>query len=631
MAADAGALLRDSFHEILGRSRLSALYQPIVDLRSGALLGYEGLVRGPADSPLHMPVALFGVARLCGNGLELERACCALHLNRFEALGLAGRLFLNLSPDALISPLLRDQLRGEPRAGLPGVVIELTESEAPSSYDRLRRVVQQYRRRGLELAIDDLGEGFSSLRLWSELRPEFVKIDKYFVRGLDGDPVKRRFLVAMCDLARQSRASVIAEGIETESELAVLRSLGIPFGQGYLLGRPVAVPSPVLAPALKPLFTGSAGPRPPKAAAPDARDGGPSPQPAGTQAVARRIMRAVPAVAHSTSVESVYECFKRQDDLQLLAVLRENRPIGLIHRLRMLERYARPYHRELYGGKACVHVIEHEPLVVDEDTSLQDLGHLVTEANPQHLSDGFIVTGGGLYLGVVTGHDLLREITRMQLDAARYANPLTQLPGNVPIDEHVDALLAGGERFVVCHVDLDRFKPFNDLYGYRVGDQIIKAVARLLSEQADPAQDFVGHIGGDDFIVIFRSEDWHRRCLRALEAFPAATRRFYRAEHLRARGYATEDRQGQVVFHELVGLSLGVVRVPAGYGGSGHQIAESATAAKHQAKCRGGNTLFVERRMLAVPGSSPPEAGASGVIALAPKRGRDSLPGLLSV
>src|SRR3546814_14262974 len=89
----------------------------------------------------------------------------------------------------------------------------------------------------------------------------------------------------------------------------------------------------------------------------------------------------------------------------------------------------------------------------DLKTSLQDVGNLITEADPHHLSDGFIITEGGQFIGVGTGFDLIREITQMQIHAARYANPLTQLPGNVPIDEHIEALLLSEEPFAVCYGD----------------------------------------------------------------------------------------------------------------------------------------------------------------------------------
>ncbi|NGM85908.1 GGDEF domain-containing protein [Parapusillimonas sp. SGNA-6] len=584
--------MQASFREVLNDNALMPLYQPIVDLQNGQIIGYEGLIRGPVDSPLHAPLALFGVARQCGRTVELERLCRRKHVERFVELALGGKLFLNMSPEALLdlsrevdATVLHAQLRGIPSRN---IVIEITESEAASSYAHLRQAAADYRDFGLQIAIDDLGEGFSSLRLWSELRPEYIKIDKYFIEGLDEDLVKQQFVRSIVDIAQQSRAKVIAEGIETVAQLQALRALDVEYGQGFLFARPASRPVSCLPPqTLRLLSAPPPGRRRPLASFAHIGD-----------ATARKILRQVPAVPHTTLTNDVYAVFQREDDLQVLAVLQDDVPIGLIHRLRMLDRLARPYHRELYGNKPCAQFIENVPLIVDHQTSLQDLSHLITEENPHHLSEGFIITEEGRFIGVGTGLDLIREITQMQIHAARYANPLTQLPGNVPINEHIESLLTSGAAFAVCYCDLDHFKPFNDLYSYRKGDEVIQIAANLLREHTDPKRDFVGHIGGDDFIIVFLSPDWHARCERVLARFSPATAHLYKEEHLAAGGYVTENRQGAPVFHGLVTLSLGVVQVSTALACSSHQLAEAAAMAKIQAKKLPGNSLFVERRAL---------------------------------
>jgi diguanylate cyclase (GGDEF)-like protein len=580
-----------SFRKVLEEVALTPLYQPIVDLQTGEIIGYEGLIRGPSNSPLHVPTTLFNVARQCGVTVELERLCRKVHIEKFVQMGLSGKLFLNMSPDALLMPAVESgaSLLAPALAGIApeNIVIELTESDSTSNYPRLRQAASDYRGFGLQIAIDDLGEGFSSLRLWSELRPEYVKIDKYFVQGIDKDAVKRQFVRSISEIAQQSKSSVIAEGIETEAELQAIRGLGIQYGQGYLLARPAMPPVSVLAPETLLLFGKGGNPkRPPMNGA------------YRSVATVRKILRSVPAVTDSTATNDVYDIFQRQADLNVLAVLREGVPIGLIQRLRMLDRLARPYHRELYGTKPCAQFIENAPLIVDHETSLQDLSNLITEADPHHLSDGFIITDGGRFIGVGTGFDLIREITQMQIHAARYANPLTQLPGNVPINEHIDTLLLSEEPFAVCYGDLDYFKPFNDLYSFRKGDEVIQITAKLLREHMDPNLDFVGHIGGDDFIVVFKSTDWRERCAKVLDQFTLATAHLYKPEHLAAGGYVTENRQGAEVFHPLVSFSMGVVQVDTALPYSSYQIAEFAAQAKTEAKKIAGNSLFIEQRSL---------------------------------
>ena len=105
--------------------------------------------------------------------------------------------------------------------------------------------------------------------------------------------------------------------------------------------------------------------------------------------------------------------------------------------------------------------MERDCLVVDQNLTIHALSERVVESDPRHILHGFILTRGGRYIGMGSGHDLIREITQMQLAAARYANPLTQLPGNVPIQDHLNSRLDAQEAFVVCYWDLDHFKPYN--------------------------------------------------------------------------------------------------------------------------------------------------------------------------
>jgi diguanylate cyclase (GGDEF)-like protein len=199
-------------------------------------------------------------------------------------------------------------------------------------------------------------------------------------------------------------------------------------------------------------------------------------------------------------------------------------------------------------------------------------------------------------MGMGTGHDLIREITSMQLHAARYANPLTLLPGNVPINEHIERLIENGARFSACYVDLDNFKPFNDFYGYRKGDDVIELIGRILEAHSDPACDFVGHIGGDDFLVLFQSDDWEARCNAIVARFANDIQEQFHAADLVRGGYFSEDRSGRQVLNALTSVSIGVVKIEPGHYCSHHQIAAAASDAKKQAKRIAGNSLFIDRR-----------------------------------
>jgi GGDEF domain-containing protein len=299
----------------------------------------------------------------------------------------------------------------------------------------------------------------------------------------------------------------------------------------------------------------------------------------------------------------IFDIFARDPALEVIPVVDNHVPVGLITRRNLVDRFATQYIRELHGRKSCTMFMDPKPFSVDQNTTLQNLSKSVVEAERHHLFNGFIITDNGRYLGMGTGHDLVREITALQISAARYANPLTGLPGNVPINEHIDRLIASGTRFAACYIDLDHFKPFNDCYGYRKGDDVIQLTGHVLEAHADPARDFVGHIGGDDFLVLFQSEDWTARCHAILAAFAAGIVAHFDAADVQRGGYLCEDRQGNRVMHPLVTLSLGIVKAEPGHFRSHLQIATAASEAKKQAKRIPGNSLFVDRRM--GPGAAP--------------------------
>ena len=581
--------------EIIEKRQLITHFQPIISMPTGKIIGYEGLIRGPSDSPLHSPLSLFKAAGQCGLALELERLCRQITLETFVRLKLAGKLFLNVSPECLLQPHFKGgETLGYMRSlGLSPhhVVIELTENQPTYDYPLLLEAVRHYRAMGLEIAIDDLGEGFSSLRLWSELRPEYVKIDRHFIQNINQDPVKLQFVRSIQQIAENSSTQIIAEGIETHAEFMIIKDIGIALGQGYYIARPNAIPAVTLsADAAGSLSRNGIAVYPRTDLA------------ARNTATAMKLLIPALTVAPDANNDAVYCLFDRNPDLQSLPVVRQGVPVGLINRNTLIDRFARPYRRELYGKASCTQFMDPAPLVVDKNISLQELSHAVVAAGQRHLLDGFIITDQGQYIGIGTGHDLMREITQMQISAARYANPLTLLPGNVPINEHIDRLLESKTGFCACYCDLDHFKPFNDNYGYRKGDEIIQATGNILSRVCDPERDFIGHIGGDDFIILFQNLDWESRCRDALDRFAGEIEPVFKPEHRAQGGYFSVDRKERSVFHPLITLSIGAVPVEPGWFSSHHEISTAAAEAKKQAKRIPGNSLFIERR------SRPPRA-----------------------
>ncbi len=323
-----------------------------------------------------------------------------------------------------------------------------------------------------------------------------------------------------------------------------------------------------------------------------------------------------PSIPPHLTVEAVGTLFHNKRDLYYLPVVQNEHPVGVIRRLDFMDIFLSKFGRELHGRKLATLFMDPNPLIVEEELPLEEASRRVTSRMDRHSDPhAFIIVRDGRYRGMGWTMDLLEKITNLRVHSARYANPLTLLPGNVPIQERIEDLLKDRRPFAVAYCDLDNFKPFNDVYGYKKGDQVIQRVGQILVDHADPERDFVGHIGGDDFIVIFESPDWHEICERILATFGQEAPQYYEEEDRSRGGLLAQDRRGQEQFFPLLSLSIGVVRPDPILCQSHHEVAALTTDAKHQAKLRSGNSLFVERRRSACafrqPAREPTPHGAT--------------------
>ncbi|WP_144402555.1 GGDEF domain-containing protein [Candidatus Methylopumilus turicensis] len=554
---------------------LQASFQPIFDFNTAKVLGFEGLA----------PIELIRAARVSSTVVEGEYLGRHLVLESFAKQGLEGKIFLNVSLDVLLQSEAKtgETLKYLAEFGLSpsDVVIKLSRSESGADVGLLTQACAHYRGMGFQLAICNLNQGFSGLSLWSEVKPEYVQLDKDFIDGIHHDKVKLEIARSIYEVASQSNAKVIADGVNNSLDLMAIRDLGVDLGQGSCLAEAAVTPVQILPEAvIKSLLRVEA----------------PRENVLQTRATVSKLLRYVTPVSPSDTNEEVFRLFEQNPDLHAVPVVQATKPLGLISRGAMIDSYARPYRRELFGDKSCVTMMDDASIIVDHNTTVQDLTDLILRSDPRHLSAGFIVSNADAYLGMGNGHDLLRLISNLQINAARYANPLTLLPGNTPICEQIDLLIQSGTSFVTCYFDLDNFKPFNDVYGFQKGDEVIQLTARLISK-ACGMFDFVGHIGGDDFIVLFQSADWEQRCYDFLDEVSNAFPQVYDEEDRLRGGIEAEDRKGVKHFYPILTISIASVKVSPGMFPSHHEVSEACISAKKYSKKFTGNSMFIERRL----------------------------------
>jgi EAL domain-containing protein (putative c-di-GMP-specific phosphodiesterase class I)/GGDEF domain-containing protein len=590
------------------RRVLQPHFQPIASLAEAMVMGYESLIRGPSGSELARPDRLFAAAHAEGCALDLELYCFRAAVCEFVRSGAKGQLFVNLSAEALLAlPAkdLGDMASFSRRFGLlpSQITIELTEHTRVRSNAELAAAFSPLREAGVKLALDDFGDGHSSLRSWTELEPDFVKVDKHFVQGIHASNRQLDIMRVYLFVSERFGGALIAEGIEAHEDLKVLRDLGIGFGQGYLLGRPEALPSGVIpAPIVEALRSRKV------AVLPEIREASKS------AATIESLLIEVEAASPDTSCAEVEERFYSGPSApHAIAVVDAGRPIGLLNRVAFINAIGRPFYRELFGRKSCTILMNTSPSIVDRTTPLHEMFELVKGEDQRYLTDGFVLTDRGEYLGLATGERFIRALTEYRVEAARHANPLTSLPGNIPISAHIARLLGRESRFAVCYFDLRNFKPFNDVYGYWRGDEMIRLLAGTLVTHTDRQLDFVGRVGGDDFVVVFQSENWLVICERILAEFNDRARSLY-DEGDRAAGHImSEDRAGNPCAFPLITVVVGAVIVDGEAFDRPEQVASAAADAKRIAKHK-VNGMHVVRHGDGIGNAAEIGAGTSAAV-----------------
>ena len=230
--------LQDELESLLAQSNvLSVVFQPMVHLASGEALAYEGLTRFPPDSAL-TPQKWFTTARRLGRGVAIEHAALREVLTAATRIPDRYPVAVNLSPSAVLDPSIQELLVSVDRP----LIVEVTEHEPFP--DSLSADLEKLRGAGVSVAVDDAGAGYASFAQLLRLRPDIIKIDGELIDGIDEDPVKRAFATALTALGAELGAKIVAEAVETPGQLDTLTRLGIEYGQGFLLGRPVPEPFP---------------------------------------------------------------------------------------------------------------------------------------------------------------------------------------------------------------------------------------------------------------------------------------------------------------------------------------------------------------------------------------------------
>lgn len=234
--------IKDQFLNILKNKLITIHFQPIVHFHSHQTYGFEALSRGPFNSFFYSPSRLFPYAEKEGLLYTLEKVARERAFEESRGISKEQKLFINLNSqviyDSQFTPGHTISLLQQFEINPKNVVFEITERNAIHDFAAFRNVLNHYREQGFQIAIDDAGAGYSSLQSISELMPDYIKIDRSLISGIDHNEVKSNILEAFVSFTKKMNCEIIAEGIETEDELRRIIDLGIVYGQGFFIAHP---------------------------------------------------------------------------------------------------------------------------------------------------------------------------------------------------------------------------------------------------------------------------------------------------------------------------------------------------------------------------------------------------------
>ncbi|MEN6566521.1 MAG: EAL domain-containing protein, partial [Veillonellales bacterium] len=470
----AGEEDRQVFHElqtILNGKSLKAVFQPILSLADAAIVGYEALSRGPQGSILERPDALFPAAERFDKVWELEFLCRAKALEKARQMMPDKMLFINVAPhiikDSRFQKGITRELLEQCGINADNIIFEITEKTSVEDYKSFRRVLDNYTSQGYKIAIDDTGSGYSGLKMLAETRPQFIKIDMDLVRDIDKDALKQALMKAFSDFSIIMNMKIIAEGIETADELNTLIRIGIPYGQGYLLQKP-APEFLEIHPRIRDLI------RTQNRQKRKAVFHTPLTIPIGD------IARQDGVFSPDATGCQVIDYFNSHPNVLGVTIVQAGKPTGLLMKDKFFTQLATQYGVAVYMNRSVHLLMDKHPLIVDYQTSLEQVSKFAVSRSEDRLYDYIIITQNDQYYGITTVKQLLEKTTQLEVNQAKFANPLSGLPGNIIIEEKLKQAIETEESFSVLYFDLDNFKAYNDVYGFENGDKILRMTASII-------------------------------------------------------------------------------------------------------------------------------------------------------
>lgn len=570
--------------QILHKYQIHTVFQPIVSLRDASVLGYEALSRGPEGTIMESPTALFAAAEKHNMLWELEQLCRSTALKSAHALGYAQKLFLNVNPNILDDHKFRQGFTLEYLQKFnidpANIIFEITEHSAVMNIGNFKKTVHHYKEQGFGIAIDDGGGGYSGLNLISDIHPHYLKLDMNLIRSIDKDSMKQALVRGMHEFSKLSDTRLIAEGIETREELSALIEIGVHYGQGFYIQHPL----PYL-PPLQPEVTeyiNDANSR--KNYLYGYRL---------SQIYISNICENILTVHGSLTLSQADEILRGNPALPGFCIVENDNIKGAITKAVVNSRLSGRYGYSLNAAKPIALFMNSRFLCVPHDMPIDQAAKLAMDREPETLYDFITVTRDDHYLGIVTVKNIIEKTIEIEVGNAKHLNPLTELPGNLLIEQHLEKCVHSSLPYAILYMDIDNFKAYNDTYGFENGDKVIRQLAKIIGEHL-PSHAFIGHIGGDDFVAVINTYECSFVCEQIIAAFESSKVHFYHASDIKKGYVISQNRHGVEESFPLLSLSIAVLTNQTDKYFDIYALSEKASDLKKKCKQTPGSSFMIE-------------------------------------
>jgi len=536
----------DKLDAILKGGHIIPVYQPIISLRNGRIFGFESLSR-IADDGLKMNIEhMFRIADKTHKAWELELLCRTKALEGSTGMDGDKKLFLNVNPNIIHDEGFKNGFTksrlGRYGLDLQNVIFEITERASILDNDAFIKSINNYKDQNYGIAIDDVGAGYSGLNVISDVKPNIIKLDMALVRNIDKDEIKQLLCKALVDFGKNAGIQLIAEGIETEEELETLIKLNVDFGQGYFLGIPRKSFADI-APEKIELI-----------------------QRYYTKKFNMNINSSIyPIIGHLAKPgytfppdeknESIHEKLRLNPTITDFTVIENDVAVGFMSKTSLNEKLGGRYGYSLFSKTTIRSITNTDFLQVNYSTTVDDVSRLAMQRSFDKLYDPIVVEKDNKYCGIVTIKNLLDTCTKIEVDIAGHSNPLTKLPGNLLIEKEIVSRIFASQPYCITYYDIDNFKAYNDAYGFQNGDLMLALTADVLKKCAKK-NEFIGHIGGDDFIVICDYHEGEVYCQSVLDEFASQVTSLYRDEDVKNGFIVSKNRSGVTENFFIASLSI---------------------------------------------------------------------------